>query len=96
MVGESPTEIRIGKLEKKLDETFVSDVKAMSPAALKESALKYAKEIERVEEEKDSDEKLQSLRDSVKDLGKAYSDAKKHARLRMQYVLATMKLNGAE
>jgi hypothetical protein len=96
MVNESPTEVRIGKLEKKLDETFVSDVKAMSPAALKESALKYAKEIERVEEEKDSDEKLQALRESAKDLGKGYSEAKKYARLRMQYVLATMKLNGAE
>lgn len=96
MVTESPVEVRLGKLAKKLDETFLSDVKTMSEAALRESALNYAKQIERVEEERESDTKLQALSEQKKDLEKGYGEAKKHARLRMQYILATMKLNGVE
>lgn len=96
MVEESKLEKKMGKLTEKLSETFISEVKEMKPDQLKESALKYAKVIENVDDEKSNDAKLQAVLSQKKDLEAGYKETKKYAKMKMQYILGTMKLNGVE
>lgn len=96
MIAESPLEKKMSKLTEKLSETFISEVKAMGAETLKAEALKYAKEMENIEDEKKADEKLQNLLLLKKDLEAGYKDRKKYSKMKMQYILGTMKLNGIE
>lgn len=88
----SSTEKKIDKLEEKLDATFVSDIKSMNLEQLEAAALKYAKEMERVEAERDDHKELANLKLAVKDLSKGFSDCRKAARERMQYALYFMSV----
>jgi len=96
MVTDSPTEKKLDKLASKLSETFLSEVKVMQPTQLKEAALKYAKLLENIEDDKKSNEKLQSVLSQKKDLESGYKESAKYAKMKMQYILATMKVNGVE
>ena len=93
---DSPTEIKIKKLEKKLDADFMLEVQKSDPQSLKDKVLKYSREVQNIEDSMKGDVKLQSLKEQVKDLSGGYRDAIKITKARLEYTLAVMKLNGVE
>jgi hypothetical protein len=94
MIENSQLEQKLEKLKAKLPESFLDEVKVMNENGMKDTALKYAKEMENIDDNRKADSKLQAIIEQKKDLDAGYKDAKKFSRMKMQYVLATMKLNG--
>ncbi len=91
MLDQTALERKLSKLEDKLEEDFVKDVRKLTPEQLKEKALSYAKEMERVDDEKKAHKKYNEAKSAIADLNKGFNETKKFAKLRMQFVLAVMQ-----
>jgi hypothetical protein len=94
MLDKTPLERKLEKLESKIEKSdpdFFKDVRKLSAEGLKQKALGYAQEMERVDAEKLAHEKLNQAKSVVKDLNKGFSDSRKFAKLKMQAVLAVMQ-----
>ena len=89
-------EKKMEKLEKKLETDFRVEVQRSSGAQLKEKIVNYSKAIQEIEDAKDADEKLNALKEQIKDLSGGYRDAKKAIKDKLEYVLGVMKTNGLE
>jgi len=82
------------KLEKKLPENFVDDVKNMDRGALTDQLVDLTKEIEKITEERDADATLSDLKESVKALSGGYGDKIKLERAKLKYILSIMTIRG--
>jgi hypothetical protein len=94
MLDKTALERKLEKLEAKLEKTdkeFFKEVRKLSPEELKKKVLGYAQEMERVDAEQLSHQKLNEAKSVVKDLNKGFSDSRKFAKLKMQAVLAVMQ-----
>lgn len=91
MLEQTALERKISKLEDKLEEDFIREVRKLSPEQLKEKALSYAKEMERVDDEKKAHKEYNAAKNVIADLNKGFNETKKFAKTRMQFVLAIMQ-----
>ena len=87
-------EKKMDKLKGQLDQNFLIEAQAMSAQQLKDLALKYTREIERIEDEKAADVELNTAKEQVKDLSAGYKDARKAAKAKMQYALGLITEQG--
>lgn len=87
-------EEKLQYLQKKLDETFVGEVRGSAPERLKELIVNFSQSIENVKNEKVNDNKLRVLKEQVSDLNGGYKDAQKAIELKLQYVLLTLQERG--
>jgi hypothetical protein len=96
MLDKTALERKLEKLMDKLEEDFVDEVRKLKPEQLKEKAIGYAKELERIEDEKKAHAEYQAAKSALSDLNKGFNETKKYAKLRMQFVLAVMQEKGLE
>lgn len=82
------------KLESKLTETFVDEVKTASEQRLRDLVVQLSKEIEEIEDHKESDPELKSLKEQLKELSAPYRDAKANKRNGLKYVLLVLEERG--
>lgn len=86
---------KIEKLKDKLEVDFIKDTEKLSNEELERKVLAYAEELERNEDERANHKELQAAKEAKSTLEKGFNGVKKHATLRMQFVLATLKSRGA-
>src|SRR5580698_817637 len=67
---------KLEKLKDKLEVDYVKEIEAMSNDALEEKVLAYAKEVERIEDEKKSHKELNAAKSRVSVLNKGFNDTK--------------------
>ncbi len=91
---ESLKKDRIQRLEKKLTETFIDEVNGLDEKGLRDKVVTLSKEIEDIERAKEADADLAALKDRVKELAGAYSDAKKDKSNKLKYVLFLLEEKG--
>jgi len=82
------------KMEKKFDDTFVSETRSKTESQLKESLLGYMKEVKKNEDLKKEDATLNALKEQLADLNGGYSDTKKAITDKMNYIFELMKERG--
>lgn len=91
---ESKRKDTLDKLNKKLPESFVDDVRVADEKSLRDKIVELTKEIESVNDAMESDTKLQVLKEQVKDLSGGYTDVKKEKRNRLKFIILTMQERG--
>lgn len=80
-------------VEKELPE-FVAEVSGLSVQDLDARLAQLAKDIQQVEDSKEADEDLQSIKEQVKVASAPYRDAKKVLKQKTSYIISLLK-NGA-
>lgn len=90
---KTATERKIEKLEKKLDVDFKIEVQKSGVAELNSKVVELSKRIQEVDDDKQNNVTLQSLKEQLKDLNGGYSDARKAIKNKLEYILATLKVN---
>lgn len=85
---------KMKKLKKKLENTFIEDVRKADNDKLREDVVKYSKRLEDIDEEKRKDGKLISLKEDLKALNGGYRDVKKAASAKEQYIILTLMERG--
>ncbi len=83
------------KIEKQLPE-FVNEVAGLSVEDLNARLSQLAKDFEAVEEAKQADEELESLRAAASEAAAPYRDGKKAIRLKSGYIVALIKEKGGQ
>lgn len=91
---ESLKKDRIQKLERKLTETFIDEVRGLDEKGLRDKIVNLSKEIEDIDRAKEADADLAALKDKVKELAGAYFDAKKDKTNKLKYVLLLLEEKG--
>lgn len=94
MMEDSKRKDLIEKLNKKLPESFVDDVRAADEKSLRDKIVELSKQVEDVVESMKNDNTLNSLKEQVKDLSGGYNDVKKEKRSRLKYILLTLEERG--
>lgn len=87
---------KLEKLKDKLEKDYVKEIEALSNDELENKVLGYAKEVERIEDERRGHKGLQAAKSQVSTLNKGFNDTKKFAQKRMQFILATMQSRGVK
>lgn len=87
-------EMDLKKIIAKLPTGFAEDVQGDSPEKLKARLVQAETNIQRIKQERESDEKLSGARELVKDLSAPYADAEKSQRAVIAYVLALLDEKG--
>lgn len=95
-MDKSKLEKKMEKLESKLDTDFRVEVQRANLSELKDKVVNYSKAIQEIDDARDADQTLNSLKEQIKDLSGGYRDAKKAIKNKLEYVINTMKLNGLE
>jgi hypothetical protein len=91
---ESQNALKMQKLEKQLEETFVDEVRAASNENLMDRVINLSKEVEDNQNDKKNDGKLNSLKDDVKALAGGYNDLIKDKKKRIQLILLLLEERG--
>jgi len=91
---ESKRKATIEKLNKKLPESFIDDVKVADEKSLRDKIVQLSKEVEDIDETKKSDPTLNTLKEQLKDLAGGYRDAKKDRTDRLKFILLTLEERG--
>jgi len=73
---------------------IMEDFDGLDEEALKKAIVESETSIEEVEQERDKDEKLKSVKDDMKLLSKAYSDTKKFQNAKIKYALFCLEKKG--
>lgn len=73
---------------------FAEACQSLDIAQLNARLAQNVKDIERVQEAKDADAKLQDARDEAKQYALPYSDAKKALKMKAKYILILLKERG--
>ena len=84
------------KLTDKGQVDFVKEVDKLSNGDLEDRVLGFAKEMERIEDERANHKELQAAKANAKVLNKGFTDTKKFAQMKMQFVLTTLKSRGVK
>jgi hypothetical protein len=84
------------KLTDKGQADFVKEMDKLSNGDLEDNVLGFAKEMERIEDERANHKELQAAKANAKVLNKGFTDTKKFAQLKMQFVLTTLKSRGVK
>jgi hypothetical protein len=84
------------KLTDKGQADFVKEMDKLSNGDLEDKVLGFAKEMERIEDERANHKELQAAKANAKVLNKGFTDTKKFAQLKMQFVLTTLKSRGVK
>jgi transketolase len=92
----TPYEKKMEKLEKNLDSDFKMEIQKMNQDKAKNLVVELSQQVQAIDSAKAEDDKLNALKEQVKDLAGGYRDARKLPATKLQYVLAIMKENGLE
>ncbi len=91
---ESKRKATMEKLNKKLPESFIDDVKVADEKNLRDKIVQLSKEVEDLDDTKKSDPTLNALKEQLKDLAGGYRDAKKDRTDRLKFILLTLEERG--
>jgi hypothetical protein len=79
-------ERRLEKLENKLSDTEVSEIKVMDTKKLKDVAFELSKKIEKIESDKQADGPYQAAKQAKADFDSAYRDLLNPIKTQLSYV----------
>jgi O-succinylbenzoate synthase len=79
-------EKRLEKLEKKMSDTEVSEIKVMDSKKLKDVAFELSKKLEEIESTKQADEKYQAAKQAKADFDSAYRDLLSPIKTQLSYI----------
>jgi hypothetical protein len=86
--------MKIAKILKKLPTGFADDVESYSEQQLKDAILQSETNINRVENEREQDERLKGAKETLKDLNSPYRDAISAQRAKIAYLLYMLENQG--
>ena len=75
---------------------FSEGVDGLSVNDLEKRLSTYAKEAEKVEDQKESDQELEQTRATLSELTAPYRDAKKAIRLKSKYIIGLIREKGGD
>lgn len=96
MLDQTALEVKLEKLEDKLEPDFVKEVRKLSKEALEDKVFEYAQNLEKLEDEKKAHQEYQAAKSVIKDLNKGFNETAKFSKLRMKFVLAVMAEKGMD
>lgn len=79
------------KVIKKLPPGYVDDVQALTVDEIKSRIIQVEKDLERIDTEREDDDKLQGAKELAKELAAPYRDATNAAKAKIKYLLHTMR-----
>lgn len=82
---------RLEKLEKKMSDTEVSEIKVCDHKKLKDMVYELSKKLEDIQNTKNADEKYQAVKLAKSDFDAAYNDLLKPIKTMLSYVLLTIQ-----
>lgn len=85
---------KVNKLEGKLPDSFVDEVKMSSADKLHQVLAEVSNKIGDIKKQQKEDATLNALKEQVKDLSGGYRDVRKIEELKQEYVLSMMKERG--
>jgi len=84
------------KVLKKLPEGFADAMMASDTEDIKKKILESEGHIYEIDKEKEADEKLKAARESLKELGAAYREAKATANAKIKYCMYVLESRGVK
>ena len=94
MMEETKRKATLEKLSKKIEETFVDDIRTADEKNLRDKIVQISKQLEDHDETKKNDGTLNNLKEQVADLNGGYRDARKEKSDRLKYVILTLEERG--
>lgn len=82
------------KIIAKLPASYIDDTSGLSPEKLKAEIIQSETNIQRIEQEREADDKLSGARELVKDLSAPYRDAIVAQRAKIAYVMFLLSEKG--